>query len=63
MKYRSELGYFGNSPKPRRNRPDNVKYKVGQVFVHKSEDYHGVIIGWDVHAMVSNVICFCPVSC
>ena len=26
----------------------HVKYKVGQVFVHKRYSYHGVVTGWDV---------------
>ena len=54
MKYRSEVGYFGNSPEPRHERSAKVKYRVGQVFLHKSAGYHGVIIGWDTHARVWN---------
>lgn len=50
MKYRSEVGYFGNSPEPRHERSAKVKYRIGQVFLHKSAGYHGVIIGWDTHA-------------
>ena len=52
MKYRSDVGYFGNSPEPRQRRPANLKYRIGQVFLHKSAGYHGVIIGWDEHARV-----------
>ena len=26
----------------------HVRYKIGQVFVHKRYNYHGAIIGWDV---------------
>ena len=54
MKYRSDVGYFGNSPQPRQARPDKVKYRVGQVFLEKSTGFHGVIIGWDDHARVRN---------
>ena len=50
MKYRSDVGYFGNNPEPRLVRPVKVKYRIGQVFRHKSMGYHGIIIGWDEHA-------------
>lgn len=50
MKYQNSAGHFAYSPKPRRNRPEKVKYRVGQVFKHKWLGYHGVIIGWDEHA-------------
>lgn len=50
MKYRSREGHFTNSPKPRTSHPGKVKYRIGQVFQHKSRGYHGVIIGWDEHA-------------
>ena len=56
MKYRSNVGYFGNSPEPRHERTAKVKYKIGQVFLHKSAGYHGVIIGWDDHARVRNLL-------
>ena len=52
MKYQNSAGHFAYSPKPRRNRPEKVKYRVGQVFKHKWLGYHGVIIGWDEHAKV-----------
>lgn len=50
MKYRSVAGHFGNSPSPRTKRPNNVEFRVGKVFLHKSLGYHGVIVGWDDHA-------------
>lgn len=52
MKYKSKEGYYGNNPKPRHLRPSNIKYRVGQVFVHNTAGYHGIIIGWDDHARV-----------
>ncbi|XP_028416176.1 uncharacterized protein LOC114539799 [Dendronephthya gigantea] len=54
MKYRSNVGYFANSPRPRHERPPKMKYRIGQVFLHKSAGYHGVIVGWDDHARATD---------
>ncbi|CAH1798520.1 unnamed protein product, partial [Owenia fusiformis] len=50
MKYRDPKGHFADSPEPRRPRPPEVKYRVGQVIKHKIWGYRGVIIGWDPKA-------------
>ena len=44
------------SPEPRIHRSPNVEFRVGQVVVHKSLKYRGVIIGWDETAKVSKHI-------
>lgn len=41
---------FQGSPEPRSPRHPAVKFRVGQVVVHKSWKYRGVIIGWDEKA-------------
>ena len=59
LKYRSSAGHFAQSIVPRNDRPEQVKYHVGQVFQHKLQKYHGVIIGWDEQAKVSLTLVFC----
>jgi len=41
-----KLEYFSGSRAPRKDR-SRVKYRVGQVFVHKVHGYKGLIVGWD----------------
>ena len=48
--------YFAHSKTPRRNRPPQVKLKVGQVVKHKQDGYYGVIVGWDEVARVCEII-------
>lgn len=47
MMYRDKNGFFASSPTVRHSRPDNVKFRVGQLITHKIWGYSGVIIGWD----------------
>ena len=44
--------YFAQSKEPRKTRPSDVHYTVGQVVKHKMDGYHGVVIGWDPVAKV-----------
>ena len=46
--------YYANSIKPRTPRPPGVKFRVGEVVVHKTEEYTGVIVGWDNRCRVRN---------
>lgn len=41
------------SPDPRINRSPDTLFRVGQVVVHKTWKYRGVIVGWDEKAKVS----------
>ncbi|XP_067123717.1 uncharacterized protein [Centruroides vittatus] len=50
MKFKQKHGYFASSPEPRNPRSPDVKYRIGQVIVHKKWNYRGVIIGWDEEA-------------
>lgn len=47
LRYRNPKGYFGMSVEPRTPRPQFVKYRIGQVVLHKRYNYRGVIVGWD----------------
>ncbi|KAL7641896.1 UNVERIFIED_CONTAM: hypothetical protein RMT77_007770 [Armadillidium vulgare] len=47
LKYRYPQGFFATSHIPRKPKPDEVKYRIGQVIRHKKSNYIGVIIGWD----------------
>ncbi|NXP23143.1 FBX21 protein, partial [Scytalopus superciliaris] len=42
--------YFGESTHVRSPKPEYVRFRVGQVIIHKRFGYSGVIIGWDVKA-------------
>lgn len=44
--------YFTHSKEPRNVRPSHIKFRVGQVVKHRLDNYHGVIIGWDLVAKV-----------
>ena len=44
--------YFTHSKEPRNTRPSVLKFRVGQVVKHKLDNYHGVIVGWDLIAKV-----------
>lgn len=44
------------SPEPRIHRSPNIEFRVGQVVVHKTLKYRGVIIGWDEKAKVSMLL-------
>lgn len=44
--------YFTRSKEPRNVRPSDLKFCVGQVVKHKLDNYHGVIVGWDLIAKV-----------
>ena len=44
--------YFSHSKEPRTVRPKGVEFHIGQVIKHKQDNYHGVIIGWDLVAKV-----------
>lgn len=50
MKFKQNNGYFAMSPDPRTHRSPNIEFRVGQVIVHKTWKYRGVIIGWDEKA-------------
>ena len=52
LRYRQEKGYFAMSPVPRTERPRHLKYRIGQVVRDRTGGYVGVIIGWDIKAMV-----------
>ena len=45
--------YFTHSKEPRNVRPSNLRFHVGQVVKHKLDNYHGVIVGWDLVAKVT----------
>jgi len=45
-----EEEYFGTSNKPRRKRPSEVLYRVGQVVFHRDLEVRGVVMGWDSQA-------------
>lgn len=49
--------YFTHSKEPRSVRPRNLQFHVGQVVRHKQDNYHGVIVGWDIVAKVTNKSC------
>jgi len=42
--------YFATSTKPRRKRPKEVLYRVGQIVFHRQLEVRGVVMGWDVEA-------------
>ena len=46
--------YFTHSKEPRIVRPKTLQFRVGQVVKHKSDKYHGVIVGWDTVAKVTS---------
>ncbi|KFM60948.1 hypothetical protein X975_01775, partial [Stegodyphus mimosarum] len=50
MKYKQKNGFFAFSPEPRTYRSPEVKFRVGQVVIHKNWKYRGVVIGWDEKA-------------
>ncbi len=39
--------WFAASKKPRRKRPKNLRYKVGQIVFHTFSSTHCAIVGWD----------------
>lgn len=43
----SEAHFFATSPKPRRRRPAEVLYRVGQIVFHRQLEIRGVVMGWD----------------
>jgi len=43
----SEAHFFATSPKPRRRRPSEVLYRVGQIVFHRQLEVRGVVMGWD----------------
>ncbi|GAB6026725.1 hypothetical protein CHUAL_013232 [Chamberlinius hualienensis] len=45
--FRNKHGHFASSMDIRSERPSEVLYKIGQVVIHKTLGYRGVIIGWD----------------
>lgn len=45
--------YFTHSKGPRTHRPKRLEFRVGQVVKHKLDNYHGVIVGWDLVAKVT----------
>lgn len=44
--------YFTHSKEPRTMRPKKLEFHVGQVVKHKLDNYHGVVVGWDLVAKV-----------
>lgn len=50
MKYKHKEGHFSTTPEPRDPRNPYVKFRIGQVVIHQSWKYRGVIIGWDEKA-------------
>eukprot|EP00123_Amoebidium_parasiticum_P020113 comp42035_c0_seq1/m.47450 comp42035_c0_seq1/g.47450 ORF comp42035_c0_seq1/g.47450 comp42035_c0_seq1/m.47450 type:complete len:343 (-) comp42035_c0_seq1:136-1164(-) len=40
-------GYLGKSMRPRWDRPKTVRFRIGDVVLHKHAQYHAVVIGWD----------------
>lgn len=46
----AEEEYFATSTKPRRRRPKEVLYRVGQVVFHRKLETRGVVMGWDSEA-------------
>ena len=51
--YLFEEVYFTHSKEPRSVRPRRLAFHVGQVIRHKQDNYHGVIVGWDLVAKVT----------
>ena len=45
----AKSNYFAGGRKSRTDRA-GVKYRIGQVFVHKKHGYKGLIVGWDKDA-------------
>jgi len=43
----SDAHFFATSPKPRRRRPEEVLYRVGQIVFHRQLEVRGVVMGWD----------------
>uniref|UniRef100_A0A0K2THA2 Hemimethylated DNA-binding domain-containing protein n=1 Tax=Lepeophtheirus salmonis TaxID=72036 RepID=A0A0K2THA2_LEPSM len=43
----TSLTHFSSSMRPRRWRPSNILYRVGELIYHKSMDIYCVIVGWD----------------
>ncbi|RUS78413.1 hypothetical protein EGW08_013827 [Elysia chlorotica] len=54
FQYKDPKGYFATSTLVRSPRPQEVKFRVGQVVQHKVHGYRGVIIGWDPVAHAPN---------
>ncbi|KFZ47301.1 hypothetical protein N321_01892, partial [Antrostomus carolinensis] len=42
--------YFAESTHVHSPKPEYIHFSVGQVIIHKSSGYSGVIVGWDVKA-------------
>ncbi|NXM64562.1 FBX21 protein, partial [Illadopsis cleaveri] len=42
--------YFAESTHVHSPRPEHIKFRVGQVIIHRRFGYSGVIVGWDVKA-------------
>ncbi|NWW75919.1 FBX21 protein, partial [Climacteris rufus] len=42
--------YFAESARVHSPKPEYIKFRVGQVIIHKRWGYSGVIVGWDVKA-------------
>ncbi|NXY14980.1 FBX21 protein, partial [Atrichornis clamosus] len=42
--------YFAESTRVHSPKPEYIKFRVGQVVIHKRFGYSGVIVGWDVKA-------------
>jgi len=53
----TDKDYFARSHDPRDPRPAHVRYRVGQVMVHRVHGYRGVIIGWDPICKVMSILC------
>lgn len=51
--YLFEEVYFTHSKEPRTMRPRRLSFHIGQVVRHKQDNYHGVIVGWDLVAKVT----------
>nr|CAD7392023.1 unnamed protein product [Timema cristinae] len=55
LQYRERTGHFASSPEPRTVRPLHLRYRVGQVVLHKTLGIKGVIIGWDLQAKMIRI--------
>ena len=54
LRERQQKGHFASSLKPRSDRSEKIKFRVGQVVQHIKNGYRGVVVGWDPQANAPN---------
>lgn len=48
--------YFTHSKTPRNFKPGHIKFSIGQVVTHNTDNFYGVIVGWDEVAKVTELV-------